>query len=111
MPAAENEHVDAGVEKIYEQIGNYIVEIIDDDWTEASIHMELGTGHGRGYGRYRKEGVDAVLPFRLRYDVYKLFKELRIRLQKEGTRPWVRATFRLKRDAKFEIDFEYEDSL
>ena len=111
MSEEANEHVDASVEKIYEQIGNYIVETIDDDWAEASIHMELGAGYGRGYGRYRKEGLDAVLPFRLRYDVYKLFKELRIRLQKEGTRPWLKATFRLKRDAKFEIDFEYEDSL
>jgi len=111
MSEEGNEHVEPSVESIYEQIGNYIVETIDDDWTEASIQMELGAGYGRGYGRYRKAGVDDVLLFRLRYDVYKLFKELRIRLRKPGTRPWVKATFKLKRDAKFEIDLEYEDNL
>jgi hypothetical protein len=110
MPAAAEGHMGESVEDIYQQIGIYIVEAIDDDWIEASIDMEIGTGSGRGNGRYRKEGVDDVLSFPLRYDVVKLFEELRTRLQKPGAESWSKATFRLKRDGTFSLDLEYQDS-
>ena len=99
------------LETIYQEIGNYILQTIADEWQTAVLSAEIeDEDSGLLYGRYTtKTSQDFSLSFDADFTIYLAFNELRQRIQKPGHAPWKKAEFTLHRTGKFDLNFAYPD--
>lgn len=99
------------LETIYQEIGNYIIQTIEDEWQTAILSAEIeDDDSGLLFGRYTtKTSQDFSLSFDADYTIYLAFNELRQRIQKSGYAPWTKAEFTLHRNGKFDLNFVYPD--
>lgn len=97
-------------EKLYELIGELIINAIDDDnWITARVFVEIEDNEsGLTFGRYiTTKPADPPLNFDTDYRMYLVFDEIRKRMVTEGKDAWVKAIFTLEKTGKFDIKFEY----
>lgn len=96
------------IETVYQEIGRTIVQSITGEWAMAWITAEVADETVyKLIGRYRQTAAGPEQSFPVAEPTARLFAELRRRIQKEDAAPWQAATFTMRPDGEFELDFIY----
>jgi hypothetical protein len=100
------------VDALVQELGNMIVQSVQEDWETASLYAEIEDDEGGAiYGRYTtRDSTDESLMFDTGSEAYLIFEELRRRMEKPGAPMWTVARFTVKRDGSFNLDVSYPDS-
>jgi hypothetical protein len=97
------------IEASYPVLGQLLIDILDDDFREAFLNIELSDDvwgaelfyrNHDGVIRYINEGLAQI---------EQEFRKMRNRFSSTGHTPFSMATFHLFDSGKFEIDYGYED--
>lgn len=104
--------IDTPTERIYQAMGQFIVDAIPEEWLSATAHAEIEEDdNGLTYGRYVPAAApESIRDFEADYRCYLMFDELRRRTRKPGYAPWIKARFTLQRNGHFDLDFTYPDA-
>ena len=99
------------VKHIPQQLGQYLYQQINDDWSKAMLvldcqHDEVITCHAF----YENEADETQHPIAVSDHIIDLFKTLFDSAIQNQPENWQRAIFNLSRRGKFNITFEQEDS-
>jgi hypothetical protein len=104
-----------GAEELYREIGNLVVGVAPDGWTEVVAVYQFcpDTDSEELFLRHRCPDVingstntgSSTLP------LFSAFERLRLLMARSDEKPWLTARFALRRDGDFSIDFDYEDEL
>jgi len=97
------------VEELYQDIGQFIVDSIDDEWENATIEVTIeADDNGTTYGFYTPSGTPQKRGyFDTDYRMYCVFDELRKRFKRTDQPAWTKARFVMQPSGKFDLDFEY----
>lgn len=98
------------VDEIYLDVAKAVVESIDQPWQVAILNFEYTDDSGEFDCVFREEGGNEQ-DFDVDFLTYKNFKELHLIMTKDGSNRWNRAKFTLYPSGKFNIDFEWDQSL
>ena len=93
---------------IYSDIANKIANSINDSWTDAQVLVEIEDDNANFICRYANRHSENN-QFKVDFDTYLLFDELRNLFKDSEKGPWDKAVFTLYPDGEFEIDFEYKE--
>jgi hypothetical protein len=102
---------DTPTERIYQAMGQFIVDAIPEEWLSATAYAEIEEDdNGLTYGRYVPAAApESIRDFDAAAELYLAFDELRRRFRKPGYAPWSKAQFTLQRNGHFDLDFTYPD--
>ena len=101
--------MNAQIEALYGQIGQALVNLIDDDFKKAFARVEMADDFGSvgvfyqrpdGTYKYLSDDEDAL---------FDLFADLRQRCLAAGMGAWSQATFTLAAEGKFDLHFGFDD--
>lgn len=110
--------------KIYQQIGETIVEMIPEEWEKVYLYGEVAEGFCRAYFFYYPKNNKTPVYFhdirekfnnhedeflRLKSQLFDLLVELWETFKKHDQEPWTNLTLFLDSSGKFKIDYDYED--
>lgn len=104
MRSAMNENI----ERLYEEIGDELFEIVSDEFDTAWINVEMQRDSG-SIGVYIKRKDEQYFSLDPTSTLFKLFNELWHEFKVMGPSPWTTATFIIQDSGKFTIDFGYDD--
>lgn len=97
-----------GIEQLYQQIADSIVEAIPEPWTEGKVEAIFYQGVIDFEAEYRTpEGK--VKGFVTQKSGDRAFRELRRKFKEAGHPVWGQACFELKPDGKFNMKWGYEN--
>ena len=97
-------------EDIYLDIGNLIVEAIDEDWKSAVLYIEFFGDSVELEERYEDDKL-AFKDFKAHHSILDLLKELNSIINPDGSKPWNRAKFYLEPDGEFNMEFAWDQEL
>lgn len=95
--------------KLYDDIANKVAESIYESWIEALVTVYIEDDNANFVCRYINESSDNN-QFKVDFDTYMLFDELRNIYKVTEKGPWDKAIFKLLPDGEFTIDFEYKEN-
>ena len=94
------------IEELYQRIAEKITTIIDDDWSQTVVKVEIGDGVYQLQGTYRTDLAEgSSQSFAADFELAMLFQQLLVAMVEAGEEPWKEASFSLDRDGKFHIAF------
>ncbi|NOQ65508.1 MAG: DUF600 family protein [Methyloprofundus sp.] len=99
------------IDEVYESIAQNIVNVISDDWSNATLKVEFYINAMELKATYltlsgKTKDLDTIP------QMFKDFKDLYFIMTKEGElHKWNRATFKLAPTGKFSIDFDWDQEL
>ncbi len=98
------------INELYLEIAQRVVDVIDEDWKVATIDFQYLGNAGMYYGRYIS-GSDLEKDFKVGYKTYRMFKLIRSIMIENGSNQWNRAKLTLIPSGKFDMEFEWDQSL
>jgi hypothetical protein len=100
------------IDEIYLRIAQNISDAIDQSWSVAIVQFEYEEDAGEFDCVYKiDESSDIEHDFEVNFETYKSFKELHAIMTQGDSNKWNRAKFTLYPTGKFNIDFEWDQSL
>jgi hypothetical protein len=95
------------VEDLTQQIGQMITQAIPAPWQEAQVKVSFAEGVVTAQGWYTAQDAGTRHSFALPGSINRLFAQLRTLSQKTGQSMWHTATFTIKADTHFTLEFTY----
>lgn len=102
------------LEQLYEEAATLINRTIPEPWETAWLQVEIhgDESGGGGAGFYNtKNSPDVVRYFEFGPDYYAIWFDIWKFFREHGKQPWSTATFTLRHNGKFDIQFGYQDLL
>ncbi|MDJ0754741.1 MAG: DUF600 family protein [Ardenticatenaceae bacterium] len=99
------------LEKLYQKIGQQIVNDVGDDWAMAWVCVEISDdSFSERFGHYKKtvKPTTESYSFSPSPEIVDLFYDLQRHLHQDGQNPWTRAIFTLTSSGKFDLKLSYE---
>ncbi|RMB01379.1 uncharacterized protein (TIGR01741 family) [Thermoactinomyces vulgaris] len=112
------------LEKLYQQIGETIVEMIPEEWEKVYLYGEVGDGYCYAYFYYYPKNSTSPAYFyditeklnvpknefhKLRSQLFDHLVELWETFKEHDQEPWTNLTLFLDSSGKIKIHFDYED--
>lgn len=97
-----------GIEVVYQQIADTIVQLVPEPWREATVEVVCLPGGMHFEGTYRSE-AGKLRGFATSKNCHRAFRELRRKFEEAGQPIWGQAHFVLYSDGKFNMKWGYEN--
>lgn len=112
------------MEQTYQQIANTLLNIIQEDWKQVLLYVEIREGYKKVYFYYYPEAggspvysLDIVELFKmvesvydgLENELYQYFSTLNKEFLEQGQEKWTNLTFILENTGKMKINYGYDD--
>lgn len=99
-----------GIDQLYQQIADRLVDSLPPDWSEAWVSAAVQDDHAKADYDYRNQrGQESWFDpgFGVNGDIAGALIRMRRLMIDAGQPAWSRVRFTLQRSGKFHIDFDY----
>ena len=100
--------MNAEMEKLYQLIGQSIVNAIPETWETAQVRIDLDPGVVTAHGIYVSDKDFETRSFKVNYAMVKHFKVLHAIMAETPKGDWKHAKFVINKEGHFDLSFEYE---